>query len=154
VAGLKQTNKINRCDGKRVFANPRKAAVNPSDCRTRQVFERDDGKWSIGLGDDAAGPFESRTFALEVANRDTGDPPDKPNPTTGADGRAVGSKSSGGLSSKQDENYAPRIVFASGSLRKDPALLAGWYAVTGDSLVVGHYASRPEAARAFRGVRA
>jgi len=41
------------------------------------VIERDDGKWSIGLGDDAAGPFESRTFALEVANRDTGDPPDK-----------------------------------------------------------------------------
>jgi hypothetical protein len=35
--------------------------------RCSQVFERDDGKWSIGFHDDAAGPFESRAFALRVA---------------------------------------------------------------------------------------
>jgi hypothetical protein len=40
-------------------------------------------------------------------------PPDKPNPTPGAEGRADGfNKSSGGLSSKQNENYASRITFA------------------------------------------
>jgi hypothetical protein len=79
-------------------------------------------------------------------------PPDKPNPTTGQDGRADGfNKSSGGLSSKQNENYAPRVVFASAALRKDPALLAGWYAVGADSLVIGHYRSRLEAARASGG---
>ncbi len=32
------------------------------------VIERDDGKWSIGFVDDAAGPFESREFALRVAS--------------------------------------------------------------------------------------
>ena len=42
------------------------------------------------------------------------DPPDKPNPTPGAEGRADGfNKSSSGLSSKKNENYAPRVVFAS-----------------------------------------
>jgi hypothetical protein len=74
-------------------------------------------------------------------------PPDKPNPTTGADGRADGfSKSSGGLSSKKTENYASRIVFASPA--KNPALLAGWYAVTANSLVIGRYPTRLEAAQA------
>jgi hypothetical protein len=30
------------------------------------VVERDDGKWSIGRGVDAPGPFESRRHAEEV----------------------------------------------------------------------------------------
>jgi hypothetical protein len=34
----------------------------------RLVFERDDGLWSIGLGDDAPGPFASRAFAQSVAS--------------------------------------------------------------------------------------
>jgi hypothetical protein len=33
----------------------------------REVFQRDDGLWSIGFGDDAPGPFESREFAMSVA---------------------------------------------------------------------------------------
>jgi hypothetical protein len=33
------------------------------------VVERDDGKWSIGFHDNAAGPFESRRFAESVAAR-------------------------------------------------------------------------------------
>jgi hypothetical protein len=33
------------------------------------VFERDDGLFQIGLGDDAPGPFESRRFAQAVAAR-------------------------------------------------------------------------------------
>jgi hypothetical protein len=32
-----------------------------------EVYQRDDGLWSIGFDDDAAGPFESREFALSVA---------------------------------------------------------------------------------------
>jgi hypothetical protein len=35
---------------------------NPAD-----IYQRDDGLWSIGSGDDAPGPFESRQFALSVA---------------------------------------------------------------------------------------
>jgi hypothetical protein len=31
------------------------------------VVQRDDGLWSIGWHDDAAGPFETRTFAAAVA---------------------------------------------------------------------------------------
>jgi hypothetical protein len=33
------------------------------------VFERDDGRFQIGLGDDAPGPFESRRFAEAVGAR-------------------------------------------------------------------------------------
>jgi hypothetical protein len=74
-------------------------------------------------------------------------PPDKPNPTTGQDGRADGLKSSGGLSSKQNENYAPKVAFASAALRK-PALLARWYTVAGNSVVLGTFSTRLEAAQA------
>jgi hypothetical protein len=70
-------------------------------------------------------------------------PPDKPNPTTGQDGRADGLKSSGGLSSKQNKNYAPRIVFAS-VVRNAGTILA----VTPNSLVLGTFKSRFEAAQA------
>ena|ERR1035437_1818997 len=35
---------------------------NPAD-----IYQRDDGLWSIGSGDDAPGPFESRQFAMSVA---------------------------------------------------------------------------------------
>jgi hypothetical protein len=35
--------------------------------RHQEVFQRDDGLWSIGFGDDAPGPFESREFAMSVA---------------------------------------------------------------------------------------
>jgi hypothetical protein len=31
------------------------------------IVQRDDGMWSIGWHDDAAGPFESRRFAESVA---------------------------------------------------------------------------------------
>jgi hypothetical protein len=33
----------------------------------RPVFQRDDGLWSIGWHDDAAGPFPTRLFAESVA---------------------------------------------------------------------------------------
>jgi hypothetical protein len=33
------------------------------------IIERDDGRYQIGLHDDAAGPFESRAFAKAVAAR-------------------------------------------------------------------------------------
>jgi uncharacterized membrane protein len=72
-------------------------------------------------------------------------PPDKPNPTTGQDGRAIGLKSSSGLGSKTDENYASRVVFA--STAKNPT--SGWYAVTADSIVIGTFGTRLEAAQAF-----
>ena len=35
--------------------------------RHQEVYQRDDGLWSIGFDDNAAGPFESREFALSVA---------------------------------------------------------------------------------------
>ena len=35
--------------------------------RCSQIFERDDGLFEIGLGENAAGPFPSRSFALAVA---------------------------------------------------------------------------------------
>jgi hypothetical protein len=34
------------------------------------VYERDDGRYQIGLTDDAPGPFESRAFAVAIARRD------------------------------------------------------------------------------------
>jgi hypothetical protein len=36
-----------------------------------EISQRDDGLWSIGLGDDAPGPFETREFAMSVAGRPT-----------------------------------------------------------------------------------
>jgi hypothetical protein len=42
------------------------------------IVQRDDGLFAIGLGDDAPGPFESRTFALQVASSH----PPAPAPTT------------------------------------------------------------------------
>jgi hypothetical protein len=33
-----------------------------------QIVQRDDGLWSIGWHDDAAGPFETRAFAEAVAH--------------------------------------------------------------------------------------
>jgi hypothetical protein len=33
------------------------------------IHQRDDGMWSIGWHDDAAGPFESRPFAMAVAEQ-------------------------------------------------------------------------------------
>ncbi len=35
--------------------------------RYPEIVQRDDGMWSIGLADDAPGPFESRPFALAVS---------------------------------------------------------------------------------------
>jgi hypothetical protein len=37
-----------------------------------EVYQRDDGLWQFGLCADAPGPFESRAFALQVAE---GHPP-------------------------------------------------------------------------------
>jgi hypothetical protein len=39
---------------------------------SHEIYQRDDGHFEIGLGDDARGPFESREFALRVAS---GNPP-------------------------------------------------------------------------------
>jgi hypothetical protein len=143
VAGLPQASDINGCDGKRIFANPRKAAVNPINCRTNhQVFERDDGLFEIGLSD-PSGPFESRRFAEAVANRDTGDPPPKR--------RRPGSGKPGRYSLVRDaaatQTYAKAESLSSPALR-GPAVLAGWYAVTADSSVVGLFGTRLEAAQA------
>jgi hypothetical protein len=33
----------------------------------QEIYQRDDGLWAIGLGEDSLGPFESREFALSVA---------------------------------------------------------------------------------------
>jgi hypothetical protein len=47
--------------------------TNPQTNRTaalgdRPVVQRDDGKWSLGWHDDAAGPFDSRADAIRVAS--------------------------------------------------------------------------------------
>jgi hypothetical protein len=39
---------------------------------SHEVYQRDDGLFEIGLGDDASGQFESRAFALRIAS---GHPP-------------------------------------------------------------------------------
>jgi len=35
---------------------------------SHEIYQRDDGRFAIGLGDDAPGPFESRAFAMQVAS--------------------------------------------------------------------------------------
>jgi hypothetical protein len=35
----------------------------------RQIIQRDDGRFAIGLTDDAPGPFETRRFAEAIAGR-------------------------------------------------------------------------------------
>jgi hypothetical protein len=53
----------------RTTATP--AAAPCSEAATQLiVIERDDGLWSIGWHDDAAGPFESRKHAVDVAARE------------------------------------------------------------------------------------
>ena len=42
-------------------------AHGPGQGHYHPVVQRDDGGWSIGFHDDAAGPFETRAFALRVA---------------------------------------------------------------------------------------
>jgi hypothetical protein len=32
-----------------------------------EIYQRDDGFWAVGLGEDSLGPFESRGFAMSVA---------------------------------------------------------------------------------------
>jgi len=52
-----------------------------------QVFERDDGLFKVGLAE-PLGPFPTRQFAEAVADRETGDPPDKRRrPAAGTAGR-------------------------------------------------------------------
>jgi hypothetical protein len=41
---------------------------------SREIVERDDGLWSIGYHDEAAGPFPSRQFALQVASGEPAKP--------------------------------------------------------------------------------
>jgi hypothetical protein len=36
--------------------------------RPLEIYQRDDGLWSIGFHDDAPGPFESSTDAIRIAN--------------------------------------------------------------------------------------
>jgi hypothetical protein len=69
VAGLPSFSNINKCDKKTTSKRPSKTAVNPLDCRTFEIVQRDDGLWSIGWRDDAAGPFESRRFTEDIAAR-------------------------------------------------------------------------------------
>jgi hypothetical protein len=69
VAGLPSPSDINGCDTKTRSEQPSKAAVNPRDCRTFEVVQRDDGEFAIGWHDEAAGPFPSRRFAESVAAR-------------------------------------------------------------------------------------
>lgn len=42
------------------------SSLNPP---ARDVVQRDDGLWSLGIGEDAPGPFETRSFAEAVAVR-------------------------------------------------------------------------------------
>ena len=51
------------------FSRPRKPAeqIPKPACPIEPVVQRDDGFSSIGWHDDAAGPFETRTFAAAVA---------------------------------------------------------------------------------------
>jgi hypothetical protein len=113
------------------------------------VVERDDGLFEIVLGDDGvAGPFETRNFAQSVAsNRYSGDdPPPKRRRAALAGSPNRKSRKPPELTDKNE--YASRIAFSRAALCKDRALLAGWYAVTADSLVLGSYPTRLEAARA------
>jgi hypothetical protein len=50
--------------------------------------------------------------------------------------------------------YASRLDFSSAGLGKGATLLARWYTIAPNSVVLGTFRSRPEAARAFREVRA
>jgi hypothetical protein len=54
------------------------------------IVERDDGRFQIGLHDDASGPFETRCFAEAVAIRGCAmsGPPERKSPTTGDGSRA------------------------------------------------------------------
>jgi hypothetical protein len=37
----------------------------------QEIYQRDDGLWAIGLGEDSLGPFQSRKFAEIVAGLPT-----------------------------------------------------------------------------------
>jgi hypothetical protein len=64
-AGLPRSCAINSLGQTETIGN-----IDVSRCLSHaivSIFERDDGKFSIGLADDAPGPFESRRFAEAVA---------------------------------------------------------------------------------------
>jgi hypothetical protein len=49
------------------FPRPRKTLSEiPTSAEPMDIFERDDGKFSIGFHDDCAGPFESRWHARDA----------------------------------------------------------------------------------------
>jgi hypothetical protein len=110
----------------------------------QNIFQRDDGLFEIGLSD-PRGPFESRRFAEAVANRDTGDPPDKRRRPRRANPRPFINRWDRAAAT---HTYAKAESLSSPALRRDPAVLAGWYAVTADSPVLGTFKTRREAAQA------
>jgi hypothetical protein len=104
----------------------------------RQIIQRDDGMWSIGLGDDAPGPFETRRHAEAVAKH-TGDPPKKRRRPPRANRRPHFVL----------DRAAAKTSYADPKSQSRPApALARWYAITANSLVLGTFKSRLEAAQA------
>jgi hypothetical protein len=97
------------------------------------------------MSENAAGPFPTRPFAQAVA--DSGDdPPDKMRSPAAGNGRANRKSSKPGRLKKNE--YADGVRVSRVSVRNDPALLACWYSVTPDSLVIGTFGTRLEAAQA------
>jgi hypothetical protein len=105
-----------------------------------EIFQRDDGKWSIGWRDDAPGPFESRRHAEAIATRSTGDPPKRRR------GARQGTPSRNANPPRLYCNkYSGPAALAIGN--SAPLEAACWYAVGADSLVaMGR--TRLEAAKA------
>jgi hypothetical protein len=67
LAGSLKANNIYTLEGglsRRSFIEAKREFSDP----VPPIIQRDDGKWAIGLADDAPGPFESREFALRVAS--------------------------------------------------------------------------------------
>jgi hypothetical protein len=98
------------------------------------IFERDDGLFEIGLSD-ARGPFESRRFAEAVANRDTGDPPDKRRRPRRANPRALINRL---------VNAAATLTYA----KPESLSTESYRVVAPNGLLIGSYPSRLEAAQA------
>lgn len=111
----------------------------------RPIVQREeDGQYQIGWQDDAPGPFATRSWAQAVANhRATGDPPKRRRPRR-ANPRPLINRWDRAAAT---HTYAEPELLSSPALRS-PGVLAGWYAVTADSLVLGTFKSRLEAAQA------
>jgi hypothetical protein len=113
----------------------------------RDVVQRDDGLFEIGLGDGAAGPFESRNFAQAVASaRYSGDDPPKRRRPRRANPRPLINRLDSAVATHTyaTAKISSTVLFAtSGDCYR---------AVAPNGLLIGSYASRPEATQAS-GVR-